>query len=315
MRKATELVPSSANAWSNLGGVLQMSGDFDGALEAFRRSLQLEPSKEAYSNLGTTLYYLGRFTEAVGNFERAAELGPYDYTVQGNLADALWQVPDGRADAVARYQRASLLAEKQLEATPGDPVLRAQLGFFYGRIGDGERSRRYLSEALGAGPELLYVQYFAGVAAADRERPTAALRAVAELVRLGYPPSLLRTAPEFRGLLQDAEYRKIIGGGMKVNHAMSDDAGLSPFERLLSLVTRMRPGEGRAAFLFFLHGFLLLSSYQVVKALREAFMLTKFSAETRSYAVAVDGAGADVRGARCTAGSAGTSTARACCAQ
>ena len=121
MRKAAELVPSSANAWSNLGGVLQISGDFDGALGAFRRSLQLEPSKEGYSNLGTTLYYLGRYTEAVGNFERAAELGPYDHTVQGNLADALWQAPDRRADAVARYQRASLLAEKQLEATPGDP--------------------------------------------------------------------------------------------------------------------------------------------------------------------------------------------------
>jgi ATP:ADP antiporter, AAA family len=62
---------------------------------------------------------------------------------------------------------------------------------------------------------------------------------------------------------------------------------LTRFERLLSLITRVRPGEGRAAFLFFLHGFLLLSSYQVVKALREAFMLAKFSAETRSYAVAV----------------------------
>ena len=68
---------------------------------------------------------------------------------------------------------------------------------------------------------------------------------------------------------------------------ISDHAGLSRFERMLSLVTRVRPGEGRAAFLFFLHGFLLLSSYQVVKALREAFMLTKFSAETRSYAVAI----------------------------
>jgi AAA family ATP:ADP antiporter len=67
----------------------------------------------------------------------------------------------------------------------------------------------------------------------------------------------------------------------------SDHADLSRFERVLSLVTRVRPGEGRAAFLFFLHGFLLLSSYQVVKALREAFILTKFSAETRSYAVAL----------------------------
>ena len=68
---------------------------------------------------------------------------------------------------------------------------------------------------------------------------------------------------------------------------LTDHYGLSPFERLLTLFTRVRPGEGRSAFLFFLHGFLLLFSYQVVKALREAFMLVKFSAEVRSYAVAV----------------------------
>ncbi|MEO6081157.1 MAG: Npt1/Npt2 family nucleotide transporter [Steroidobacteraceae bacterium] len=57
-------------------------------------------------------------------------------------------------------------------------------------------------------------------------------------------------------------------------------------DRLLSHVTRMRPGEGRAALLFFLHAFLLLASYQMVKALREAFILSKYSPETRSYAVA-----------------------------
>jgi AAA family ATP:ADP antiporter len=68
---------------------------------------------------------------------------------------------------------------------------------------------------------------------------------------------------------------------------LTDQSGLSPFERLLTLFTRVRPGEGRSAFLFFAHGFLMLFSYQVVKALREAFMLVKFTAEVRSYAVAV----------------------------
>ncbi|HET9694719.1 MAG TPA: Npt1/Npt2 family nucleotide transporter [Steroidobacteraceae bacterium] len=68
---------------------------------------------------------------------------------------------------------------------------------------------------------------------------------------------------------------------------MKDHDGLSRFERLLGVVTRIRPGEGRSAFLFLLHGFLLLSSYQIVKALREALMLTKFSAEVRAYAVAM----------------------------
>ncbi len=68
---------------------------------------------------------------------------------------------------------------------------------------------------------------------------------------------------------------------------LTDQTGLSPFERFLTLFTRIRPGEGRSVQLFFLHGFLLLFSYMVVKALREAFMLTKFSAEVRAYAVAV----------------------------
>ncbi len=68
---------------------------------------------------------------------------------------------------------------------------------------------------------------------------------------------------------------------------LTDRSGLSPFERLLTVFTRVRPGEGRTVLLFVLHAFLLLFSYQVVKALREAFMLAKFTAEVRSYAVAI----------------------------
>ena len=68
---------------------------------------------------------------------------------------------------------------------------------------------------------------------------------------------------------------------------LTKHAGLSPFERLLTLFTRVRPGEGRCLAMFASHAFLVLFSYQIVKALREAFMLTRFSAEVRAYAVAV----------------------------
>jgi AAA family ATP:ADP antiporter len=68
---------------------------------------------------------------------------------------------------------------------------------------------------------------------------------------------------------------------------LNNRSGLSTFESLLTVFTRIRPGEGRTVLLFVLHAFMLLFSYQVVKALREAFMLAKFSAEVRSYAVAV----------------------------
>jgi AAA family ATP:ADP antiporter len=68
---------------------------------------------------------------------------------------------------------------------------------------------------------------------------------------------------------------------------LTDHAGLTRFERTLTLFTRVRPGEGRCVQIFLAHGFLLLFSYMIVKALREAFMLTRFSAEVRAYAVAV----------------------------
>ncbi|MBP7609225.1 MAG: hypothetical protein KA760_07000, partial [Steroidobacteraceae bacterium] len=183
------------------------------SLEAYRHSLRLEPSKEAYSNLATTYFLQGRFAEAIANYEPGVELGEHDFVVQGNLADALWQVPARHDEAVARYRRAILLAESELEKTPGKSELHAQLGYYYGRIGDPGRSERYLAEAVASGPDLLYVQYFAGIAAADRGDRAEGLRAVRELVRLGYPATLLRSAPEFRSLLQDAEYKKIVGSG------------------------------------------------------------------------------------------------------
>ena len=74
---------------------------------------------------------------------------------------------------------------------------------------------------------------------------------------------------------------------LRRGHVSNDHLHLIRFERLLSRITRVAPGEGRTAFLFFLHGFQLLSSCQAMKALREAFMLAKFLAETRAYAVAL----------------------------
>jgi TolB-like protein/tetratricopeptide (TPR) repeat protein len=210
-RKVTALAPSSARAWNNLGGALQMGGEFAAAADAFRHSLTLEPSKDAYSNLATVYFYLGDFTQAVKYFESAVALGAHDQVVWGNLGDALWQVAGRRDEAVLKYRHAIELAEAELAATSDGPTARAQLGYYYGRVGDLERSGRYLSQALAAGPDILYVHYYQAVAAADRGDRAAALQGVATLVERGYPKSLLRSAPEFRSLWQDRRYQELVG--------------------------------------------------------------------------------------------------------
>jgi TolB-like protein/tetratricopeptide (TPR) repeat protein/DNA-binding winged helix-turn-helix (wHTH) protein len=210
-RRSAELVPTSAFAWNNLGGALHLSGDFAEAERAYQRSLEIEPSKAAYSNVATIQFGAGNFKAAVQNYQKAVELGEHDHTVHGNLGDALWQLPERRAEAVAAYRAAIARASAELVSTPDDPMLQAQLGYYYGRTGDAARAAEHLGEAVRHGSGLVYVQYYLGVAAADRGDRAAALTAVRQLVALGYPAGLLRSAPEFRSLLQDPEYKKIVG--------------------------------------------------------------------------------------------------------
>lgn len=62
---------------------------------------------------------------------------------------------------------------------------------------------------------------------------------------------------------------------------------LTPFERLLSLITKVRAGEGRVVALFGAHVFLVLFSYYLFRAARSGFLLDKSSAVRGAYATAV----------------------------
>jgi AAA family ATP:ADP antiporter len=58
------------------------------------------------------------------------------------------------------------------------------------------------------------------------------------------------------------------------------------FERLLSRVVVLRPGEGRVAALLFLNIFTLLFAYYLIKPVREMLILTEQNAEVRAYSIA-----------------------------
>lgn len=198
-REVSELAPSSASAHNNLGAALQMKGDLRGAAEAYRRSLAIEPARSAYSNLGTVHYFLGEFDEAVANCERATALAGQDQSLWGNLADAVWQIPGRREEAMGHYRQAIRLGLRELESRPTDAVLMAQLGYYHGRVGDAAASRRYLAQAAAKGADL-YVQYYSAVAAADRGDLEKAREGAVAAAQLGYPEALLQADPSLAAL-------------------------------------------------------------------------------------------------------------------
>ena len=53
-------------------------------------------------------------------------------------------------------------------------------------------------------------------------------------------------------------------------------------ERGLGLFTKVRPGEGRCALLFFAYAFVLLVAYSILRTSREPLLLANGSAELQS---------------------------------
>jgi AAA family ATP:ADP antiporter len=61
---------------------------------------------------------------------------------------------------------------------------------------------------------------------------------------------------------------------------------LTRLDKLLSLFTRLRPGEGRSVLIFFLYALLLMLAYYILKTVREPLLLSGSNAELKSYAYA-----------------------------
>jgi|APFre7841882724_1041349.scaffolds.fasta_scaffold01705_3 TolB-like protein/Flp pilus assembly protein TadD/DNA-binding winged helix-turn-helix (wHTH) protein len=198
--RVTELAPGNATGFNNLGAARMTSGDLDGSAKAFEQSLAIEQSRGAYSNLGTVYYSVGRMEDAATMYTRATELAPEDFVTRGSLGDAHWFVPGGRDRALQDYRRAAALAEKALAVDTTSSETWYLLGYYYARLGENDRSIRYLKRAVDLAPDSPHASYFAAVAAAARGDKQEASRMINRALEQGYPRALAVSDPALRGV-------------------------------------------------------------------------------------------------------------------
>jgi len=114
--RAVKLVPTDAEAHSNLGNTLQQLGRLDEAETSCRQAIALKPDlAEAHYNLGNTLQELGRLDEAGASYTQAIGLKPDYAEAHSNLGLTLKEL--GRLDeAEASYTQAIALKPDYAEA-------------------------------------------------------------------------------------------------------------------------------------------------------------------------------------------------------
>jgi eukaryotic-like serine/threonine-protein kinase len=208
-RRVIELDPNNPYAFNNLGAVLVQSGKFREALEPLQKSLQFSADGQAYSNLGIAYFYLKDYDKAISAYEKAVQLVPTSDMFVGNLAEAYDLV--GQKDrAQATFEQAISLAYKDLRVNPRDASTKGRLGLWYGKKGDIPQALKFIREArtLDANNvDLIYYQAQAFALSGDK---TKALAALSEAFQKGQPPPIALAEPDLESLQKDPDFRNLI---------------------------------------------------------------------------------------------------------
>ena len=120
-RKAIQINPNSAVPLYSLGLALAAKSQFDEAIENYRKAIQIDPDyRDALNSLGVALADKGRFDEAIENYRKAIQIDPNYSEALNNLGEAL--LHQGQFDEAIKNFR------KTIQIKPNNSEAQYNLG-------------------------------------------------------------------------------------------------------------------------------------------------------------------------------------------
>jgi Flp pilus assembly protein TadD len=140
------LTPDNADAHNNLGQRYQQQGEFQKAIDEYKKAIAMRPNFHgAYNNLAVCYGKLKMFPQAEEALEKCISLKPDDFYAMNNLA--VMYIQTGRTqDGVA-------MAEKAVKIEPGYANGRVTLGSLYAMTRRYDEAETQFREALKIDPE------------------------------------------------------------------------------------------------------------------------------------------------------------------
>jgi serine/threonine-protein kinase len=234
------------NNYYSLGSVLYATGDYAGALEALKKTTELQPTfADAYQMLGTTYHMTGNLPSAIGHYEHAVRLGA-NAAAYANLGLAYYtakryeQARQTYIEAIARqprraslhkslgdvyvrlgrtpeahqlYAYAIVLARDDLHINPRDALAVVLIGNCEAKLGHRDEAERHAAEATMLAPTNRDVWIRTAKLYATLGERAPALRAVKMAVALGYEPNMIEGDDELQSL-GPALGRSVEAGGI-----------------------------------------------------------------------------------------------------
>lgn len=134
--------PRSADLWGLLGLAYQRAGQDSSALKALDYALELDATQLGpYINLGLIYDERGEFEKALEVYDQALAIAPDDPLLLNNYAYLL-------AQRKVRLDEALMKAQRALDKSPENPSYLDTMGWVYFGLGEYQRARDFLLQAL-----------------------------------------------------------------------------------------------------------------------------------------------------------------------
>jgi len=219
--QALGLIPPNARGYAILAVPSMYLGDYDRALAALRKSVQIYPTPEGYVNWAMTLYRMRRFADAATLMEKALALDQRpapagrQHLLLGNLARAYyWSGRRGEADR--KFAEAIERAEHELKAQPtARPDLRIAVADYYAKRRRWTEARTHVRE-VGVllnhplRPSDPHQLFFAAIVHNQLGDRAAALAWLERALYWGVPLSELRASVELDNLRNDPAFQALV---------------------------------------------------------------------------------------------------------
>jgi protein O-mannosyl-transferase len=137
--------PSNAGAWQSLGVSLSRIRDHNGAIQAYRRCLEINgDDPQILNNIGLAYAETGHFVEAMEMFRRSLQLAPDKWSTWLNLG--------GLYIRSGNYKEAENTIKSAIRLSPQRLIPHFQLGYLYELQGHYAEAEKKYREAIALDP-------------------------------------------------------------------------------------------------------------------------------------------------------------------
>lgn len=204
------LTPDNTRGYNNLLAIYCLLDRMDDAREMFEKSIAIEPNADAYINMGTVEFFQGDYKGAVNKYKKSIELGYNDYITWGNLADAYRYVPEYSDQADSVYNMAIRLAEEQLLVNPKDVRVCSSLALYYAKLGNKDQALQRVRTAHKLAPGDVSVLRNSIIVYELIGQRNHALNSLIEYLNHDKSLDMIESDPDLSRLINDNKYIEIV---------------------------------------------------------------------------------------------------------